>query len=571
MASIIAKKKGAKTYYYVVESARVNGRPRTINQVYLGTAEKLAALVKERTTPLPLSAMCREFGLPGALWLAAQRSGVFEALRSIWPAPRSGPSVAHYLLLAAFHRICSPGPKTEVASWYSQTILYPLWGFAPDRFSSQGFWDCFNKIQIAASDVADSPDELGQAQSLLLSLWKDKQGFGKRMLAYDTTNFYTFIATTNTRNTLAQRGHNKQGRHNLRQVGMSYVMDGETGLSVCHHVYPGQVADTVELSSALPRILTLLDSNQIPRESVTLVFDKGTAALANTLVLDEAGIGWISALPWNQAPAGLRERHPDEIPLCIGHPGVHAVAERHTVHGKEYLCVLKYSPAFATEQFQSVATSLSKAIQNIHRLAKDLAKPGCKIKEPAARRKVTSWLSTQFLSDLVTTEFAKTDDGSLRLQYDVNQKALIDLMTHRLGRTLFVTNRLDWAADQVVEGYDGQQSVEKVFRGLKDGDWLGWGPMYHWTDHNIHVHAFYCMLGISLLKYIQKEVQTAWPGISMEELQQQLEQIKQFVLLYPNLGDKGPQRTATVLSKQTLIQQALSAALRLDQISSKLG
>ena len=50
------------------------------------------------------------------------------------------------------------------------------------------------------------------------------------------TNFYTYIASTNTRNQLAQRGPNKQGRHNLRQVGLSYVLDGEHGLSLCHHL-----------------------------------------------------------------------------------------------------------------------------------------------------------------------------------------------------------------------------------------------------------------------------------------------------------------------------------------------
>jgi transposase len=58
--------------------------------------------------------------------------------------------------------------------------------------------------------------------------------------------------------------------------------------------------------------------------------------------------------------------------------------------------------------------------------------------------------------------------------------------------------RLDWTAEQVAAGYGGQQSIERVFRGLKDGDWLGWGPMHHWTDRKIRIHAFYCMLGISL-------------------------------------------------------------------------
>ena len=157
-------------------------------------------------------------------------------------------------------------------------------------------------------------DPLEQAQLRLLGVWKEKQLVSRRLLAYDTTNFYTYIASTNTRNELAQRGHNKQGRHNLRQVGLSYVLDGESGLSLCHHVYPGNVADAEEFSAALSRITRMLDHNQIARDTVTLVFDKGSAALANTVELEEAGVGWISALPWNQAPAELRERAVEQLP-----------------------------------------------------------------------------------------------------------------------------------------------------------------------------------------------------------------------------------------------------------------
>ena len=102
-------------------------------------------------------------------------------------------------------------------------------------------------------------------------MWKQKQLVGRRLLAYDTTNFYTYIASTNARNDLAQREHNKQGRHNLRQVGLSYVLDGDSGLSLCHHVYPGNVTDAEELPQALTHIVALPDRNQIERDSVTLV------------------------------------------------------------------------------------------------------------------------------------------------------------------------------------------------------------------------------------------------------------------------------------------------------------
>ena len=94
MASLIAKKKGNQLYSYVVESARVDGQPRIVHQSYLGSAEKVAALVRDRTAPVPLSATMRDFGLPGALWLAAQQTGVFDLLQQLWPQPRSGPRVS---------------------------------------------------------------------------------------------------------------------------------------------------------------------------------------------------------------------------------------------------------------------------------------------------------------------------------------------------------------------------------------------------------------------------------------------------------------------------------------------
>ncbi len=569
MASLVAKKKGNKLYYYVVESARVDGKPRIVHQAYLGTAEKLAELVRDRTAPVPLAATTREFGLPAALWAAAQQTGVWDLLQSLWPTPRSGPWPAHYLLLAAIHRICQPGPKTEVPDWYHSSILSTLWEFPPERFTSQAFGDAFEQILPEGPEALSSADDpLEQAQLRLLGVWKEKQLVSRRLLAYDTTNFYTYIASTNTRNQLAQRGHNKQGRHNLRQVGLSYVLDGEQGLSLCHHVYPGNVADVEEFSTALTRITRMLDQNQIARETVTLVLDKGSAALANTVALEEAGVGWISALPWNQAPAELRSRALEELPTCSSaQPGVRAAAEKTLVHGREYLCVVKYSASFAGEQLHSLTTSLSRVLQSLRRLAMELNKPKARWKQEQIERKIRRWLSAPFLAELVRYQLQE-QDGGWHLQFDFDSAALPQLLSQRLGRTVLLTNRMDWSAEQVVAGYGGQQSIERIFRGLKDGQWLGWDPMYHWTDRKIRIHAFYCMLGISLLQYVHRQAKAAWADLSVEQLLEELEQIKQFVLLYPPQGEKGPPRTAYVLSQQTLAQQALVKTLGLAAMAS---
>jgi len=85
MPRLVAKKKGNKLYYYVVESARVEGKPRIVHQAYLGTAEKLAEMVR----PHP----------PGRLhpriWLARRPMGGCPAHRSVGLA---GFSLAHATL-----------------------------------------------------------------------------------------------------------------------------------------------------------------------------------------------------------------------------------------------------------------------------------------------------------------------------------------------------------------------------------------------------------------------------------------------------------------------------------------
>src|SRR5215471_15291655 len=120
MPSLVAKKKGNKLYYYVVESARVEGKPRIVHQAYLGTAEKLAEMVRDRTAPIPLAASMREFGLPTALWAAAQQTGVWDLLHALWPSSRSGPSPAHYVVFGRHSRHLSTWTQNRSGRVVSQ-------------------------------------------------------------------------------------------------------------------------------------------------------------------------------------------------------------------------------------------------------------------------------------------------------------------------------------------------------------------------------------------------------------------------------------------------------------------
>ena len=73
MASIVGKKRGEATYYYLVESARVGGKPRIVSQEYLGTAEELAAAMRGGGLGLPDRVQHKDFGAVAAGWGAAGR------------------------------------------------------------------------------------------------------------------------------------------------------------------------------------------------------------------------------------------------------------------------------------------------------------------------------------------------------------------------------------------------------------------------------------------------------------------------------------------------------------------
>ena len=69
-----------------------------------------------------------------------------------------------------------------------------------------------------------------------------------------------------------------------------------------------------------------------------------------------------------------------------------------------------------------------------------------------------------------------------------------------------------------------------------------------------------------MLQSIHRQAQTAWPGISMEKLIDELGQIQQYQLRYPAQREKGLGRVATVLSKQSIPQHLLADTLGIDQL-----
>jgi hypothetical protein len=67
MAAIIKKIKKGKAYYYAVEAARVEGKPRIVWQKYLGTIEAMVERAEQSKPAKPKETVIFEAGGVGAL------------------------------------------------------------------------------------------------------------------------------------------------------------------------------------------------------------------------------------------------------------------------------------------------------------------------------------------------------------------------------------------------------------------------------------------------------------------------------------------------------------------------
>ncbi len=130
------------------------------------------------------------------------------------------------------------------------------------------------------------------------------------MLAFDTTNFDTFIATL-TPAELAQRGHAKSKRKDLRVVGLG-VLVSETGhVPLLYRTYAGNGSDQAVLSACLGGLAQLheaLDGAQSrqPTAQRTVVRDGGFGARSWSSTWAPRATAVSSRCRWGMGP---RSRH----------------------------------------------------------------------------------------------------------------------------------------------------------------------------------------------------------------------------------------------------------------------
>jgi transposase len=561
MASLVGKRRGGRTYYYLVESARVAGKPRIIAQQYLGSGEELAARLSQTGPGEPARTRHRAFGDLAAAWQVLQRLQVVQVIDVQVGSRRAdaAASVGTYLALAACNRVVAPRSKLAFAGWWQTTAGDRLVKLPAAALDHRRFWDAMDTLQVRALRTAERAIAARMVEVFDLDL---------AGLVLDMTNFATFVDSANQRNTIAQRGHAKQKRLDLRLVGVGLVVTADGGVPVLSHAYQGNRPDVTQFSAVIDELVARFGRLARATDALTVVYDAGC---------DSAdGQADVQAIPLLFVGSLRPSDHPDLLAIparrfrvvdTTRFPGLTAVETRTMALGADRRVVITHSETFHLRQVRGFEQTLAKARRRLATLQARLARGRTRRPRQAVEAEITDILNPRWLSRVITWQLAGEEPASLRLRWRTDPAAKRRLAREVFGKRLLFTDREDWPLAEVVAAYRSQADVEAGFRQLKDPKVVSFSPMFHWTDQKIRVHVFYCVLALAVAHLLRRQAAQAGIVMSVRELLATLAGIQETVLLYQ--GARGRPRARHVLTEMDPIQQRLYDLFSLDAYAPK--
>ena len=565
MASLYKKVISGKPYWYLREMGWVDGKPKLVSERYLGTAAEIGALLDAREAAvLPERTRHLAFGDVAAVWGILQDLGIAGIIDEVTGARRSdaGASAGTYLALAALNRLVAPCSKAGFADWWKTTAADRFTKIPASVLDHRRFWDAMHAV------TAGQLEHISRKIAVRIV---ELSGVDCSSVALDMTNFATFIDSGNGKAPIAQRGKAKQKRSDLRLVGLGLVVTRDGGIPLTWHAYPGDRPDVTQFPAMIDQLLeryqAVCAAAGVPAGAadMTVVFDAGQNSEANFAHLAGTGLGYIGSVPASDCPD--LTALPASARVIVDQDrfgGLTAYDTRRAVYGDDRRAILTHSPELHAAQAAGFGgTTLAKAGRKLGELAATLGRGKTRRARDKVEAEIEKITAKPWVRRVITWQLDGGQPKDLRLTWSVDPAARTALEEEIFGKHVLITGHDDWPAAEVIAGYRSQSEAEFSFRQLKDTRVVSFSPMHHWTEHNIRVHTFTCVLALQIAHLMRLKARRAGLRLSVRDLLGQLAGIGETVLIYPSSGGRPKARRMT--TELTDDQQALSEMFGLDR------
>jgi transposase len=535
MAYITKKNVKGTTYYYAEEKAWIDGKSRRVWQKYLGTLPKIIAAVE--STPLtPSFAELFDLGRPAAYHCIAKKHNIFEIVDIAFPKRKQGLPISVYLLLAAMNRGIDPVSKRSMWNWFQKTIFLRLYPDANrELLSSQRFWDHMDRLKT---------EKLKTTWLKIITGVLEREKIELSDVAFDGTNFYSFIGSFNSRCTIAKRGKNKQGRKNLRQISYALFCTRKDHIPLYYEVYEGNMNDAKIFPIVLDKFFKAFEQQNLNGKSMTIVFDKGNNSEDNMQnFINDSNYHFVGSVKPSEHKDISTIASTDKRLKQMSNPRLESVKAfrcKKKIYKKNLTVVVTFNNNLYTSQLMTINVEINKCIKKLSILTEKLdgrrsgkTTKGRKPTINSIEKQVSNILKGQHMKKLIEYKVSDEDNIPL-LNYGLNQYKFASLCSTDLGKNVIITDNHDWSTEDIILSYRSQYVIEDIFKEMKNRKIGSWWPMYHWTDQKIYVHGFYCSLSLLLRSLVMKTVAEAGIKMSMNRLHESLSNMQEVINVYQN-------------------------------------
>lgn len=559
MTALVKKIKDGRTYWYATDSARVNGQPRVVRQRYLGTVESIEAAFDAAFEPESIDVV--EFGATAAMWALAGRVNFGLWVDALIGPQATGLTVGTYLQAAAVNRAVKPRSKRGFITYYDRSVLARLLPAPPQAWASQRFWDAMHLVDVTL---------LERIEEAYVKTAMDEFGIDAEALVYDGTNFHTFIASTNDKAPIAQRGHAKNKRFDLRLVGLALACSTDHRIPLAHIATAGNTPDSKVFATLLPKLVARLEAVGVDPATVTVVFDKGNNSAANLDAVGVATIGFVGSLVPSQH-RDLLAVPDEEFAAVEGLPGVTAYRCAKEIYGVARSIVVTRSQDFLAKQLLGLAQTRGRVEVALTELVRLCAGGRHRMDRQKLQARVDEALAPQWMSRLYRTEITGASRDDLMLTWSFDEEAFEQLEATELGKRIIFTDRDSWSTGEIVVAYRSQWEVEAAFRQMKSHEHAAFRPIHHWTEQKIRVHALYGVASLMLVNLAWRQSDNAGMELSPNEVMEALAAIQEVTLIYPPAKGQGKPRILRKLTTMDSAQRDLFELFGLDAFAPPEG
>jgi len=545
-------KKGNK-YYYAARTYRVKINPENVGKhkgsgkskvvcekIYLGTAQEvLSKFTGSGEAPQKISS--REYGLPMAIYKLANDIGIMEIMDEVLPYKVKGIKASEFIIISAISKLHGSISKDKTGDYFSTTVLPEKMGIKAADLHSKTYWDMFEKI-ISEKKLKEKKRARGKAFNDKLSMeelealidddkletieeniWLrllQKYNLLLDVLLYDGTNSFTYYQD-HTINSYGQKGKNKKGRHNLRQIGLFMAVTGD-GLPFMSQIACGNMHDATIFPTAMNKLIKRYHRLMSEAAKIKIAFDKGNNSLKNLKVI--SGHEYVGSL--------VPSNHPELTAIPIDeytktYKGFQVYEGETDVFGGKHKIFITYNEALKHKQrtgflkhIKTVKRLLQEEFEK-HKTAEDLPE---RLKGILHNNKVLHSRACRYL------DYELSEDGITIIE---NQDEIAG-KEKGFGKNIIFTNKLESEYLETISTYKEKMKVEDSFKTIKDHRMISFHPIWHWTDSKIRIDAFISVLAYLLIKLLQYLAKEDGLEMSVVSLTKALEGIREVLLVYPN-------------------------------------